>query len=129
VRRRTADAPIAVTALVFIQRKLGQQVRPVASDDAAGGPRRRRLKEHIQDQGCDCGDHEYDQNIQNPDRDQSEALPASQLLVAAALEFIELVGLSHAASLTVTARDIYDCDSDDLWHRYHRSESPLFRLA
>jgi hypothetical protein len=82
----------------------------------------RTSSEHlIQDQGCHRGEHEYDQDIYNSDGDQSAALPAGQLLLEAALEFAEFVGLSHAASLTITARD--------LWHRYHRSESPLFRLA
>jgi hypothetical protein len=51
-------------------------------------------EDHLQDQGCDCGERQCCQGIYNHSRDP----PAARLGFLATPKFIELVGLSHIVS-------------------------------
>jgi hypothetical protein len=56
--------------------------------------RRRLVEDHLDDDGCDCGEREHYQDINNPERDQ----PATLLFPLAPPECVEIVGIRHVPS-------------------------------
>jgi hypothetical protein len=52
------------------------------------------IENHLDDDGCDCGEREPYQDIQNPDQDPRE----TPLAPLAPPELVELVGLGHVPS-------------------------------
>jgi hypothetical protein len=80
-------------------------VRGVRTDSGVEPCSSALVEDPLQDQGCDSGERECYQGIYDPDCDPPSAFLAGPVFMIASLDFIELVGLCHAAPLTAILRD------------------------